>query len=116
MTSLTPEELDKGERLLAEADKSLPWIQGEDDTWSVLGWLVRHGDLIEDYGEVCRVNEDAQLAALIVYAVNHLPALLKAARERDVLRRGECHCCGGLAFPSICSSCEAGEHYPACKP
>jgi hypothetical protein len=90
--TLTPDKLDELLRL-REAG-----TQGE---WAIDGIAIAH--LSEPYGypiDICLMGEPAQYpgdipvmmqnheanAALIAAAVNNLPALVAAARERDALR------------------------------
>lgn len=77
---LIPESLAELQRLLAHG-AVLPWALHPADSSTVInpdGWVVAN----------CLLG-DSPNAALIVAAVNALPALLNAAEERDAIKSKE---------------------------
>jgi hypothetical protein len=80
---VTKLDVTEGRRLLAEATPG-PWRIGVPGDPDALDEVTGGG--IEDFAEV-RIPWSEEDAALIVYAVNHLEALLTSAAQVEELRR-----------------------------
>jgi len=79
----SPVDVAEGRRLLAEVT-SLPWRTAATDDTCVVD--ADNEEVCALAGNYCSHDEWPQMearAALIVFAVNNLPALLRAASERD---------------------------------
>jgi len=89
-TPTPPAEVDvaEGERLLASVAAPRPWRQSLTDDTMILTMDSREVAAIDgDYNSPDEWPVMEANAALIVFAVNNLPALLRAASERDAAVR-----------------------------
>jgi len=83
----SPVDVAEGRRLLAEVT-SLPWrTAATDDTCVVDADNEEVCALAGNYGSQDEWPQMEARAALIVFAVNHLPALLSAARQAERMRK-----------------------------
>jgi len=89
-TPTPPAEVDvaEGERLLASVAAPRPWRQSLTDDTMILTMDSREVAAIDgDYNSPDEWPVMEANAALIVFAVNNLPALLRAASEPPLTRR-----------------------------
>lgn len=84
----SPVDVAEGERLLASVAAPRPWRQSLTDDTMILTMDSREVAAIDgDYNSPDEWPTMEANAALIVFAVNNLPALLRAASERDAAVR-----------------------------